>query len=166
MSSVLGGDTPRETTLAWLYVLVQLALLVGIFLAPAGDAWPLPGWAVPVLKAVQVVGMLVLVVALVQLGRSLTALPTPLPEATLKTRGLYRWVRHPIYSGVLLLAVPSALLIRSWLALGCALALVAWFTAKARFEEDLLRRRYPAYDVYAEATPRFVPQPWRRSPTR
>lgn len=166
MSSLFGGDTPRETALAWLYVLVQLALLVGIFLAPPGEAWPLPAWLVPVLKAVQVVGTVVLVVALVQLGRSLTALPTPLPEATLKTAGLYRWVRHPIYSGVLLLAVPSAVLVRSWLALGCALALVAWFTAKARFEEDLLRRRYPDYDAYAAATPRFIPMPWRRPPSR
>lgn len=166
MSSLLGGDTPRETALAWLYVLVQLALLVGIFVAPPGEAWPVPSGLVPVLKAVQVVGTLVLVVALVQLGRSLTALPTPLPEATLKTGGLYRWVRHPIYSGVLLLALPSAVLSRSWLALGCALALVAWFTAKARFEEDLLRRRYPAYEAYAASTPRFVPQPWRRSTPR
>ena len=162
MSSVLGGDTPAETGRAWAFVLVQLALLVVIFLAPAGEAWPLPAGLAAALRVLQWAGMAVLVVALVQLGRSLTALPTPLPDATLKTGGLYRWVRHPIYTGVLGLAVPSALLARSWLALVGAVGLVVLFDRKARFEEALLARRYPDYAAYAAVTPRFLPAPWRR----
>lgn len=65
---LLGGDTLRDTVIAWGFVVVQLALIVAV--------------------------VVLLVVALVNLNTSLTALPTPTPHATLKTGGLYRFVRH------------------------------------------------------------------------
>ena len=159
---MLGGDTPRDTAIAWGFVIVQAVLLVAILVLPGGDAWSVPDGAVVPLKVLQVLGMVALVVGLVQLGRSLTALPTPTPNAELRTGGIYRFVRHPIYSGILLLAFPTAVLAASWWVLGCAMALAVWFDRKARWEEQLLRRRYPDYEAYAAVTPRFVPGPWRR----
>jgi protein-S-isoprenylcysteine O-methyltransferase Ste14 len=35
--------------------------------------------------------------------------------------------------------------------------LIGWFMAKARWEEQHLRARYPAYSAYAQNTPRFFP---------
>lgn len=163
--SLLGGDTPRDTAMAWGFVAVQGVLLVAIVLLPGGDAWTVPDGAVTPLKVAQVLGLVVLLVGLVNLGRSLTALPTPTPDSVLKTDGLYRWVRHPIYSGILLLTLPTAVLAASWWVLACAVGLAAWFSWKARWEEQHLRRRYPGYDAYARATPRFVPAPWRRRAT-
>ncbi len=46
-----------------------------------------------------------MVVAATALGRGLTAAPLPNSHAELRTGGLYRFVRHPIYSGLLLFAV-------------------------------------------------------------
>jgi protein-S-isoprenylcysteine O-methyltransferase Ste14 len=151
------GDTPRETAMAWLFVAVQAALLVAVIVLPPGDTWPVPGWLALAGRALQLVGLVVLALALVNLGTSLTALPTPTPHSTLKTTGLYRFVRHPIYTGVLALVFGSAVVSANPWSLGCALALAGWFSWKARWEETRLRRRYPDYDAYAARTPRFVP---------
>lgn len=154
---LLGGETPRETVIAWGFVLVQGALILAVLLLPADDAWVLSPAADTVATVLEWVGTLILVVGLVNLGRSLTALPTSVPHGELKVGGLYRLVRHPIYSGVMALIVGAAA--RSgnpWSALAAA-GLVVWFMAKARWEEDRLRARYPGYDDYAAHTPRFVP---------
>ncbi len=154
---LLSGETPRDTALAWLFLTVQFALLVAILLLPPGDAWPVPSWLDTFGFALEATGAAVLVMAIVNLGRSLTPLPTPVPHAVLKVTGLYRWVRHPIYSGIIALVVGATIRSASpWVALASA-ALIGWFTLKARWEEEHLARRYPDYPAYAARTPRFVP---------
>jgi protein-S-isoprenylcysteine O-methyltransferase Ste14 len=144
-------------------VAVQAALLVALFAAPGGGDWPTPLWLARFASAVEVAGWAVLLVALVNLGRSLTPLPIPREHATLKTNGLYRLVRHPVYSGVLAIAFGAATASGSLVKLGLALALLALFTGKARWEEELLHERYAGYADYAARTPRFLPRP-RRPP--
>ena len=87
------------------FVLGQFALLLTVLALPAGDAWVTPDWALTVARWVGLAGMAVLIVGLINLGRSLTALPTPVPHGVLRTGGLYRLVRHPIYTGIMVLAV-------------------------------------------------------------
>ncbi|HMQ28683.1 MAG TPA: isoprenylcysteine carboxylmethyltransferase family protein [Acidimicrobiales bacterium] len=154
---LLGGETPRETAIAWGFVLVQGALILAVLLLPAGDAWVLSPAADAIAVALEWVGAVILVVGLVNLGRSLTALPTPVPHGELKVGGLYRFVRHPIYTGVMALVLGAAARSGNPWSAGAAVALVGWFMAKARWEEDRLRARYPDYDDYAARTPRFVP---------
>lgn len=159
---LLSADDPADTPAAWAFVVVQFALLVAILVLPSGDAWVLPGWAVTVAKILQYVGLGFLVAGLVALGPSLTPLPSPTPHSTLRTGGVYRVVRHPIYTGILGLAAGSALRSGSWLVVATAVALAVLFSAKARWEETRLRRRYPDYAAYADRVPRFVPfWPWR-----
>ena len=80
-----------------------------------------------------------------------------MPHGELKTGGLYRLVRHPVYTGVMALAVGAALGSGSVAKALAAAALVGWFMLKARWEETRLRAAYPGYDDYAARTPRFVP---------
>lgn len=156
-SGILSGSTPRETAIAWLFVAVQLLLLVGAVVGGAGTAWSVPDGVRTVCRFVQYVGLGILLIGAVNLGRSLTALPTPVPHGELRTGGLYRWMRHPIYTGVMALtlggAVPSGNAVR----LICALTLVVLFMLKARWEEARLREQYPGYAEYAASVPRFVP---------
>lgn len=154
---ILGGDTPRETAIAWGLVLVQGLLLFAVLLLPAGDDWALSSAGDSVAVALEWLGTVILVVGLVNLGRSLTALPTPVPHGQLKVGGLYRFVRHPIYTGVMALVIGAAARSANVWAAVAAGALVVWFMAKARWEEGRLRARYPDYDAYAARTPRFVP---------
>ena len=107
-SGILGGKTPRETAIAWLFVLVQLALLVGAIVGGAGTAWSVAPWVRTLCRIMQYLGLAILLIGAVNLGRSLTALPTPVPHGELRTGGLYRWMRHPIYTGVMALTLGGA----------------------------------------------------------
>jgi protein-S-isoprenylcysteine O-methyltransferase Ste14 len=151
------SPSARERRTAWLLVLGQFALLALIVLLPRGTAWTLPLVITRTAEVTAAVGIVVMVVAGTALGRGLTAAPLPNSHAELHTGGLYRFVRHPIYSGLLLLAV--ALTLRSgsvWTTAACA-ALVVLINAKARWEERHLAARFPDYAAYAACTPRFVP---------
>lgn len=154
---LLSAEDPRDTAIAWVFVLVQLGLLLAILWLPPGDAWTLGPAARTAARVLGLVGAGILVVGLVNLGRSLTPLPVPVPHGELRTGGLYRWVRHPIYSGVMALGLGSALPSGNPWALAAAVALVAWFMAKARWEERQLVARYPGYREWAAGRPRFVP---------
>ncbi len=102
-----------------------------------------------------------MVVAGTALGRGLTAAPLPNSHAELRTAGLYRFVRHPIYSGLLLLTVALTLTSGSLWTTAACVALVVLINVKARWEEGHLARRFSAYAGYAVRTPRFVPGPTR-----
>ena len=154
---LLAADNPRDTALAWLFVTVQFVLLIVSVGLPPGSAWSVYGWLDTVAYGLEVIGAAVLLVAIVNLGRSLTPLPTPVPHGELKVRGLYRFVRHPIYAGMIALTVGIAVRSASVSVLGATVALIVWFMLKARWEEQHLRQRYPGYAAYAAHTPRFVP---------
>ena len=154
---LFGAGNPRDTAIAWGFVTVQFVLLAVILLAPAGSAWTAPPGLATVATWLEWVGIAVLVVGLVNLGRSLTPLPSPVPHGELRTGGLYRLVRHPIYSGIIALTVGAAVRSGSMIVATATVALTGWFSFKARWEEARLRATYPGYAAYERRTPRFVP---------
>lgn len=83
--------------------------------------------------------------------------PTPKQQADLVQSGVYRAVRHPIYTSVLAGALGVALLHGHVAVLVIALLMIPFFTAKSRYEETLLRAAYPQYDDYMTRTGRFLP---------
>lgn len=151
-----------EVRTARLLVAAQLLLLALIALLPRGWGWPVPAWLRVLGVLGVVVGAVVMLLAGTALGRGLTAVPIPNEHAQLRTGGLYRLVRHPIYSGLLLASGSYVVATGSgWRALAFG-ALVVLLTAKARWEEVRLARRFAAYPEYAARTPRFVPRGPRR----
>lgn len=71
--------------------------------------------------------------------------------------GPYRYVRHPIYFGILLALLGSAIALERWRAiLGFALILVSLWL-KARHEEKHLRQMLPGYGAYARETAALIP---------
>jgi protein-S-isoprenylcysteine O-methyltransferase Ste14 len=73
-------------------------------------------------------------------------------------------VRHPIYSGGILIAVGLALLKpTSTFALACVLGFL-WLIIQARLEEIDLAQRVPEYQEYLEQLPRFLPRIRNRKP--
>ena len=145
-----------------LWVIVQAVLLLALVLAPgAADtaSWSMP-WRAAHLAVTLLLasgGTVVLLAAALRLGASLTPFPAPLATGQLVTSGVYRLVRHPIYAGIILLALALAW---SRFALPAALpsvALLAFFDRKARREERWLSERYPDYPAYRQRSWRFVP---------
>lgn len=144
-------------TIGWAFVAGQVVLLVALVLLPGGDDWPTPGWVWMVGQVFVIAGFVVMIVASLGLGRGLTATPVPNARGELITRGLYRYVRHPIYTGVLSIVVGLTLRSGSVVTFAVAVVTVVFFDRKARWEEGQLRERYPDYADYASHTPRFVP---------
>jgi len=142
----------------WLLVTAQLALLGVLVVAPAGTAWALPAPLRWVGALGRVAGAAAIVVGALGLGRAASVHPAPTAGAVLRTAGAYRWVRHPIYTGVLVFAGAMALTGRSVLHLAAWAALLALLSVKARFEERLLAQRFPDFPTYAAHTGRFLPR--------
>jgi protein-S-isoprenylcysteine O-methyltransferase Ste14 len=107
--------------------------------------------------ALVVGGILLFLAGLVALGRALTPFPHPREGAQLVTRGVFRIVRHPIYTGVFIGALGWALAHLSIPGVACSVLLAVFFDRKARREERLLRSRFPEYAAYERRVRRFIP---------
>lgn len=142
------------------YVLGQFALLALLVLAPRSEK-PY-GEASAVLSTIGIVIILAAVftvlLSFAGLRRSLTASPIPKADGQLVTSGLYRFVRHPIYSAILLAAFGVVLDAGYWPQLPIGIMLYLLLNQKASFEEELLLKRYADYAKYRRSTPRFFPR--------
>lgn len=147
-----------DLTRGRLYVVAQFALLAVLAFVAPGSLWPTDGWVGVAGWVFIALGGVLLLVAGIQLGAALTALPIPREKATLRTTGLYAIVRHPIYLGLLVLStgvVVRGASIRHILALGI---LAYILHMKSRFEERLLTAKFPEYAAYAHRVGKLVPR--------
>ncbi len=76
-------------------------------------------------------------------------------------RGIYRWLRHPMYSGVMLilLAMPE----QTWNGLHFSLIVCAYFIIGSRLEETRMLKAHPDYANYRQRVAAFVPDFSNRS---
>lgn len=154
--------TVSRSTIGWVWVAGQVVLLGALIVAPGGDAWAKPDALTLTANLLFFGGLALVGAAAAGLGRALTPTPVPTEAGRLTTTGLYRFVRHPIYTGVLAVVAGITLRSGSWLHLALAAATVVFFDRKAAWEERALRDRYPDYGDYAARTPKFVPRIARR----
>jgi protein-S-isoprenylcysteine O-methyltransferase Ste14 len=75
---------------------------------------------------------------------------------SLITDGIYRYVRHPIYGGDILLLLGLELALNSWLVLGVAIILL-FVIRQIILEESLLSQKFSGYHDYCLQTKRFIP---------
>jgi protein-S-isoprenylcysteine O-methyltransferase Ste14 len=134
--------------------LVTLQMIALAALAWPWDAthWNAVGW--PLVVAAAAVGAWTL--AHNRPG-NFSVMPEPRATARLVTTGPYAYVRHPMYTAVMLASLALAAGWNTplhWIAL-VALVVVLW--VKAAREERLLAARFPGYAAYAARTPRFLP---------
>ena len=133
-----------------------LAVIIGVPLPRFGEDFP--DWVVGVGSVLVWVGLVILALSIFKLGGSLTASPIPKNDSQLKTDGLYKWMRHPIYTGLIATSLGLAIEAESLLSILVALVLIALLSYKAKWEETFLLERYPEYRTYMSKTGRFVPR--------
>lgn len=146
-----------RSTVGWVWVGAQIVLLGALIILPSSDDWPTPAWLLTIASITFFAGFGLIAVAALGLGTSLTPTPVPTSRGSLKTGGLYQFVRHPIYTGVLVVVAAMTARSGSWIHLAIAVATIIFFDRKAAWEEAQLIDRFPDYSEYADRTPKFVP---------
>lgn len=106
-------------------------------------------------------GLLVFLLAATSLGsNNFTAMPVPREGNTLSKKGIYRFVRHPMYLSVLLCGAAVAFgapTMWRWMAMGLALIVLV---VKIGYEERRLTVKHPEYPELMRGVARLVPGVW------
>ncbi len=149
------SESPNQLQ-AWSYVIIQAVLLV-LLVFLGQHVGPQVHRLVILGRSLEGVGIIGVLACAASLRRSLTVVPIPKEEGVLSTTGLYRYVRHPMYTSVLLLALGLSLNSGSVIKYLLTLSLYVLFLLKSIYEEKYLRLKYPDYAEYAARIPRFIP---------
>lgn len=91
------------------------------------------------------------------LGKSLTANPVPNADGKLVTTGIYGFVRHPIYLGLMIITLGLVVSSGVWAQIIVWVALVILLVYKMRWEESLLTAKYKGYAEYVTKVPGIIP---------
>ncbi len=112
----------------------------------------------PYLGALAGVGIVLLLVSRMMLGsRSYSPLSRPRKSSVFRERGIYRYIRHPIYLSLITLGL-ALLLASPTVPVTITYALVLLITnIRADLEEGLLEEKYPEYREYKARTKRYIP---------
>lgn len=123
---------------------------------PAPDAFAVAG------LVVIWVGLAVRLWAVMTLGGSFSTFVQVDADQAVVSRGPYRWVRHPSYTGLLLVALGFGLGARNWLSLLiCAVVPLLGLLPRMAIEEsEMTRVLGEQYRSYQRTTHRLVPGLW------
>jgi protein-S-isoprenylcysteine O-methyltransferase Ste14 len=136
---IFGNDVPRDWLRVRLYESSPMSAALGIAITAAGLAFSV--WA----RA--------------YLGTNWSSTVTVKVGHQLVRTGPYRWVRHPIYSGLILAMVGTAVERRQVRGIIAVALLYAGFKIKSRIEERAMTSTFGAdYDDYSRTTGAIVPK--------
>jgi protein-S-isoprenylcysteine O-methyltransferase Ste14 len=155
-------ETPFERLLHLAPLFVAMWLLFG-------RVQPFPGLFLPLLPAspilryagvlITALGMAISIWARVSLGTNWSGMVTLKDNHELIRKGPYRRIRHPIYTGILVGVIGTALIYSQLRGLLCFLILYITFHFKARREESFLLHEFgPAFTEHQHHTGVFWPK--------
>jgi protein-S-isoprenylcysteine O-methyltransferase Ste14 len=155
--SMKRGRVPWGRELAIRAVLVPVVILLvhaGVLHSPGRDANP---WRVGLGLVLLVLGLGFAIWARVHIGRNWGGPMTQKNEPELVTTGPYRLVRHPIYAGILVAGVGTAVAL-SWPWLTAVALVGSYFVYSAVVEERYMTEQFPdTYPAYQRSSKMFVP---------
>jgi len=117
------------------------------------------GVLVPLAIELMVLGLAIRATAILSLGKAFSANVAIRSSQTLQRSGLYRFVRHPSYSGLEIIFLAAGVHTRTWACLAvCFIPPTVALLYRIHVEEIALRRAFGAeYDDYARTTKRLIP---------
>ncbi len=139
---------------AVLAVVVIILVRLGVFRGHGLNTDP---WLAGIGLVLFAVGLLFAFWARIHIGRNWGTPMTQKDEPELVTSGPYRYVRHPIYAGILVAGFGTALAL-SWLGLAAVALAGVYFLYSATVEERFLTEQFPdSYPEYKRSTKMLVP---------
>ncbi len=137
---------------------IQLLLFILYYLDLDLLEFYLPALFLSISLGLSVFGGLLVLLAMLQLSKNLSPFPSPKKNSELVQTGLYKYVRHPIYTGILISSFSFALATASGYRILITILLYILFMVKSEYEERLLMERYKEYESYMKKTGRFFPK--------
>jgi protein-S-isoprenylcysteine O-methyltransferase Ste14 len=83
--------------------------------------------------------------------------PSPKQNGRLIVHGIYQYIRHPMYTAVMLFGLACMLASPSLESFLILFALCLVLVRKSRLEETWLKQKYPSYSDYLSKTRGFLP---------
>ncbi|MBT8261233.1 MAG: isoprenylcysteine carboxylmethyltransferase family protein [Bacteroidia bacterium] len=122
----------------------------------------LPSWIDIFLLILGFVAAVIITMGVINLNENLTPFPSPRRNSSLVSNGIYRHIRHPIYTGIIALMFTYGLYSGSMGRLVITVILIVVFYFKTELEEKLLIKRFPEYRDYRKVAGRFFPRVARK----
>jgi len=146
--------------LAWIGFFVPLIWIV----SPAFSFAEYPLRSVPLVAGVTclAIGLWLFYRSHADLGTNWSLTLELRQEHRLITHGVYRTIRHPMYSALLLYSIGQALVIPNWVAgFSNVTAFAVLFMLRVRAEEKMMAEQFgDEYAAYSARTKRLVPGVW------
>lgn len=164
------GSTARDRGTRTV-IMILVAVSIGVanvvsIVLPAGSDLRFTGSHPVIWQAIGVVlmvfGLAVRVWAITVLGKDFRTTVEVDPDQPVVDRGPYRWVRHPSYSGVLLLTTGFGIAAGNWISLLIVIIVPTLaFLRRIEVEEKaMIETLGRAYEEYRARTRRLVPGLW------
>lgn len=144
-------------------VVLVLSLYAALFLIPFFDRRGIGVFQdVDLLRwvgvALSALGYILVFWSGVALGRQYSADVTIQKDHHLISSGLYRWIRHPRYMGVIALSTGISCVFRSWIGLVASLFFIAVLLFRIRDEEATMHKEFgEEWEMYIKRSWRLIP---------
>jgi protein-S-isoprenylcysteine O-methyltransferase Ste14 len=161
----VAGDRGSRAAIVILTFVASLSGAIVAILLPQDSGLRLPGSAAPwgaIGLMIMWVGLIVRVWSIAMLGQAFRTTVEVDADQQVVDRGPYRWVRHPSYTGILIITTGYGIADDNWLSLVIMIVLpliaLTWrITVEERAMISTLGQRYLAYSAN---TKRLVPGLW------
>jgi protein-S-isoprenylcysteine O-methyltransferase Ste14 len=143
-------------------VIAYAVAVVASLLLRQQAAWMLGSWHLVTGEIIAWVGLAIRIWSIIVLGRSFRLTVEVDSDQAIVDRGPYRWVRHPSYTGLLILAIGFGIALGNWLSLAILVVLpLIVILRRIRVEEaQLVAVMGQPYVDYGKRTKRLVPGIW------
>jgi protein-S-isoprenylcysteine O-methyltransferase Ste14 len=155
-----GKLSDRGSMLAlWLSIVISITASSWISEARPRDFLIHAQWVRPVCLSILTAGFLLRLTAILSLGRAFSVNVAIRSNQRVMKTGLYAWMRHPSYTGMLLMFFAIGLGERNWVSLAIMLTVpTSALLYRIHVEEVALREHFGAeYVEYSRETKRLVP---------
>jgi protein-S-isoprenylcysteine O-methyltransferase Ste14 len=156
-----GGDVQDRGSLAVLWLVIFVAMFGGSWVGAAYQPakFHVGHWFTIVCLGLLAAGLAIRWTAIYTLGKAFSANVAIHATQRLNQSGLFRVIRHPSYTGMMLIFLAMGLNTRSWLGLGIMVVLpAAALLYRIQVEEAALTGAFGAeYVAYSARTKRLIP---------
>lgn len=102
-------------------------------------------------------GAATVLLALIAFRQRITPNPVPLESAKLRTNGIYRFIRHPMYTSVIFVFIGFSLYMTAYFTFLTNIGVIIFLITKIKFEEHQLLEKFPEYRSYQLKTKKLIP---------